>query len=160
MSSCFLLNKRTCLLVQQEDMSYFSTTRHDVLLNEKTGLLVQMEAAGPQGNALAGVRAKMPWAPWHFSKAPFCHVHLFAMSLMALFKPFCHGSPGIVHTFLLWLPWYLSMPRTSKWDNAETRSGHKDLLSDHAQSYPSQCRAREIFQLLPQCQMLLTLGIY
>ena len=72
-----------------------------------------------------------------------------AMGAMAFFQgtflpraPFCHGSRGIVHAVLLWLPWYVSMPRHSKSDNATTKRGQKNLLSDHPQtsSRCSTCR--------------------
>ena len=39
----FLLNKKTCLPVKQEDMSSCSTRRHVFLVNKKTCLLVQRE---------------------------------------------------------------------------------------------------------------------
>ena len=42
-SGPFLLNKKTCLLVKQEDMPSCSTRRHVFLFNKKTCLLVQQD---------------------------------------------------------------------------------------------------------------------
>ena len=39
--------KKTCLLVEQEDMSSCLTRRHVFLLNEKTGLLIEQEDMSP-----------------------------------------------------------------------------------------------------------------
>jgi len=39
----FLLNKKTCLLVQQDDTSSLSTTIHVFLLNKKTCILAHMD---------------------------------------------------------------------------------------------------------------------
>ena len=76
---------------------------------------------------------KMPWHPWHFcphtcqgiplgsgprprALAPGLpgHIRGIFQGTFLPWAPFCHGSQGIVHAFLPWLPWYVSMPRASK----------------------------------------------
>ena len=133
----FLLNKKTCRLVEQEGMSSCLTRRHVFLFNRKgpdlqgnplercagknaMGAMAFFQGPDPKGIPWQMCGQKKPWAPWHFSKAPFCHGHLFALALMVLFTPFCHGPNGIFPCRYL-----------QNGIMQQPRRGHKNLLSDH-----------------------------
>ena len=63
----FFLNGKTCLLVEQDDMSSCSTRSHVFLFNRRRCPLVQKDTCllvqrrGPERNPLGGVQGKMLW---------------------------------------------------------------------------------------------------
>ena len=118
------------IMVHHDESWWFTMINHDgwtrwfIVMNHEHGDSSLWITMRPWKDSFQGFHClfALPWVPWHFAKAPFCHGRLFTMAHIALFT-----------SFLQWLPWRCSISRPSKWDNVTAKWQHNKQLSDQPQ---------------------------